>query len=88
MEVIENKTFVNEVVAVDGKTFKACTFTGATLTYGGGELPSFINCQFSSVSLQFVSAASNTLKFLRGLQRGGFSPAVRNIINGIRAVKV
>lgn len=88
METIENKTFQNEPVAVEGKAFNACVFNGATLIFSGGEMPSFTNCRFADVSLQFEDAAENTLKFLSGLRGGGFGPAVDSIANNIRQGKI
>ncbi|NDJ84933.1 MAG: hypothetical protein GYB66_03515 [Chloroflexi bacterium] len=84
MEVVENQTFRSETITVDDTQFKNCLFDNASLVYAGGALPSFVDCQFRSVSLQFTAAAANTLEFLGGLRRGGFAPAVDKIINGVR----
>ena len=87
MENVENQTFRNKTVRVDGTEFKDCTFYDATLVYAGGALPKFVNCTFSSVTLQFESAAAKTLKFLGGVSGGGFTPAVGKIMLGIREKK-
>jgi hypothetical protein len=86
MTRIENQSFGNEVVSVDGKQFVACTFNNSTLLYAGGELPSFGACQFNEVALQFEDSAVKTIKFLSGLREGGFSQAVDKIIQGIRQI--
>lgn len=84
MASVENTVFQNEAVAVDGTQFKNCTFSNATLVFAGGDLPSFVDCQFRSVALEFDGAAVNTFKFLTGMQAGGFSQAVSGILAGIR----
>lgn len=84
MELVEKQTFRNEVVMVDDTEFNGCVFDRAELVYAGGELPSFVNCQFNEVSLQFTDAAANTFKFLSGLRKGGFSPAIDKIVKGVR----
>lgn len=83
-ELIENKHFENEAVPVDGVQFKNCAFTRASLVYGGGVLPSFVDCQFNGVALDFSGPAANTLQFLSGLRRGGFAPAIDKIVDGVR----
>ncbi|MCB0116805.1 MAG: hypothetical protein R2873_26965 [Caldilineaceae bacterium] len=86
MERIENQTFHNEAVSVDGKQFIACVFDNCTLAYAGGEVPAFHKCQFVDVSLQFSESAVDTLKFLSGLREGVFTQAVDKIIQGVRQV--
>lgn len=88
MTSVENKTFQSESVPVDGQEFKSCTFNDATLVYGGGALPTFVNCQFSGVSLHFEGAAGKTLQFLSGLSAGGFAPAVEKIVEGVRSQRL
>ena len=82
--VTAGTTFRGVVVEVDGRRFVNCVFIEATLVYGGGPLPSFVECTFDDVSLQFADAAADTLKFLSGLQVGGFGPAVAKIFDSIR----
>lgn len=72
MERIENQTFQDQSVSVDGKRFVACTFESCTLLYTGGDVPAFAKCRFNDVSLQFGESAVDTLKFLSGLREGGF----------------
>ncbi len=82
--IVEQKIFRDEEVHVDGQQFKNCRFERATLVYAGGDLPSFVNCHFVQVSLDFTDTAANTLSFLGGLHKGGFAPAVDKIIKGVR----
>jgi hypothetical protein len=84
MNTVEKQTFSNKAVTVDGIEFKGCTFENSALVYAGGELPSFVDCQFNGVSLKFEDAAANTLSFLSGLRKGGFAPAVDKIVKSIR----
>ena len=84
MNTVENETFQNKAVTVDGIEFKGCLFENSALVYNGGELPSFIDCQFNGITLKFSDAAANTLDFLSGLRKGGFAPAVDKIVNEIR----
>jgi hypothetical protein len=86
MERIENQTFQDQSVSVDGKRFVACTFESCTLLYTGGDVPAFAKCRFNDVSLQFGESAVDTLKFLSGLREGGFTQAVDKIIQGIRQI--
>jgi len=83
-ETVQNETFLDTTVMVDGKHFARCTFNGATLVYGGGALPAFDHCTFNNIRLQFADKAANTLEFLSGLHRGGFPRAVNRIAANIR----
>lgn len=87
MVKIVNKTFHNESVTVDGKDFSECTFTNTVLIYAAGEVPSFSNCTFDAVALEFEGAATHTLQFLSGLYRGGFSRSVEAVFDTIREKK-
>lgn len=84
METFEKQTFDGDVISVDGKQFKTCRFVNVTFVYAGGQLPTFTNCQFSGVSLQFEGPAARTVRYLNGLHRGGFSAAVTSVLDGIR----
>lgn len=84
MELVENKIFYNETVVVDDKQFVNCDFEGSSLLYDGGALPTFTQCKFDRVSLQFGDAAANTLQFLSKLRHGGFSPAVDRLLDSVR----
>jgi hypothetical protein len=83
-QIVRNVTFQQEDVAVDGKQFEGCTFTNTALVYGGGPKPAFVNCQFNDVSLEFADNATNTLRYLNGLNQGGFARAVSKIFENIR----
>jgi hypothetical protein len=87
MQMIENQTFRDQAVEVDGKQFQRCVFQNARLDYAGGALPVFIDCKFSNVSLGFAEGAANTIAFLSGLQGRGFEVAVSKLTAAIREHK-
>lgn len=84
MELVQSKIFQKESITVDDKQFVDCDFIDASLIYNGGTLPSFDQCQFSGVSLQFGDAAGNTLRFLSGMRSGGFMTAIDRLLDNIR----
>lgn len=84
MEDVVKQSFSNQTVVVDGKQFNGCVFVNATLVYTGGQVPDFVNCRFSGITLEFEDSADNTLRFLTGLRRGGFVAAVDKILNSAR----
>ncbi|MGJ3239676.1 MAG: hypothetical protein ACFE0Q_13280 [Anaerolineae bacterium] len=84
MAWIENASYENERVQIDGKSYRDCTFTDVTLVYSAGILPIFENCTFNNIQLDFSAEADNTLLFLSGLYRGGFAHSVEAIFDAIR----
>jgi len=86
MSWIEGQIFQDEVVAVDGQSYRDCRFSNTTLTYAAGIIPTFADCQFENVSLEFGDAACNTIAFLTGLHQGGLSRSVELIFDSIRMV--
>ena len=82
---IDNASYNNEIVQVDGKSFRNCTFTDVTIVYAAGIMPQFDSCIFNNVNLKFSEEADNTLLFLSGLYEGGFSNSVEAIFNVIRS---
>jgi len=85
VETVTNKFFDDEIVYVDNNAFIGCSFSEVTLVYTGGVLPEFTNCQFDSVALRFEDTASKTLKFLSDLPDLGFSGALDDVVQSIRA---
>lgn len=84
MDAVNNQTFTQERVSVDGKAYTDCTFTNVTLVYGAGTVPTFTDCTFANTNLVFEGAASSTLQFLSGLYQGGFARSVDAIFENIR----
>ncbi|NDJ84934.1 MAG: hypothetical protein GYB66_03520 [Chloroflexi bacterium] len=87
MSTIQNKTFSNEVIVVDGNRYEVCSFTNCRLVYQGGELPSFVRCEFEVVNIQLEDSAFNTLKYLTGLYSGGLSEAVEDTLTVVERGK-
>ncbi len=46
---VSRKTFTNEQIEVDGKSFDHCTFTNPTFTFHGNGPWQFMECQFHGV---------------------------------------
>ena len=84
MKSVEHQTFRDATVEVDDTEFTNCVFENVSFVFAGGSLPKFVDCQFRNISLNFTDAADNTLRFLGGLRKGGFAPAVDKILKGIR----
>ena len=47
MSVIEDKGFVNEVVDIDGKFFRRCSFINCSFVYSGAEGSGLQDCGFT-----------------------------------------
>lgn len=84
MELVENKLFHGETLVVDGKAFKSCDFENTIFIYSGGQRPTFADCQFINVDLQFEDSAANTLQFLSNLRGVGFTQAVDSMLAGVK----
>lgn len=85
--VVQDMSFSSGEETVDGKEYRGCTFNNVALVYGGGEEPTFVNCKFGDVSLQFTGSAADTLVFLNSMASGGFRQAVSKIADNIRGIK-
>lgn len=84
MATIENQTFTDENVAVDGNRYVTCTFTDCKLVFAGGELPVFDRCAFNGTSVQLEDRAFQTVKYLNGLYRGGLTQPVDTVVEAVR----
>jgi hypothetical protein len=74
MEDVTGRTFGQELVETDGKSFTECTFNASGLVYRGGEHPLFERCAFEGgVSWQFLGPALKTIQLLQriGNDQGG-----------------
>ncbi len=83
MATFTNETFRDETIALDGNTYQVCSFTNCRLTYSGGDLPSFVNCDFNGVSINLENGAFQTLRYLTGLYHGGLSGPVDSTLDRI-----
>lgn len=64
-------TFGQEEVEVDGVHFADCTFEGTTITYSGGEMPTFQNCHFTGVQFRFSGPAMRTISTVKAFTSAG-----------------
>ncbi len=68
MEEIVGRTFAGgEVVETDGNTFRDCAFESASLRYGGGSHPTFVDCTFGDIGWYFTDGALRTIQLLQQL---------------------
>lgn len=80
MATLQNETFKNQNVVVDGHRFERCTFTNCGLIYEGGELPTFDRCKFKSVNIQLAGSALRTTQYLSGMYQGGMAKPVEAVL--------
>ncbi|MBD9528661.1 hypothetical protein IB235_17735 [Paracoccus sp. PAR01] len=85
--VIENQTFRNETIEIDGIAFSMCTFENCTLVFRGGKPPGIMGCRFNDCFWSFGGPAANTMSFLTGLARGGMQSVVENTFANIMTGK-
>jgi len=66
MEEVSDRTFGQESVETDGKSFTGCTFESTVLIYRGGPHPFFDRCTFGpNNSWSFLGPALKTIQFLQ-----------------------
>jgi hypothetical protein len=67
---IENQTFEDQTVRLDGNQYSQCKFRRCVLQYGGSEIPELENCEFHECSWSFTEAAARTVQFMTALYHG------------------
>ena len=60
-------TFQGGRVALDGNSFKGCTFDSCELVFSGGIPPALSGCSFRNTSMKFEGTAGNTIAFLKAM---------------------
>ena len=66
MEDVTGRTFGQELVETDGRSFTDCTFNSSGLIYRGSEHPAFDRCTFDGeVTWQFLGPALKTIQLLQ-----------------------
>ena len=60
---VEGQVFENITIMMDNKYFMACSFSGCTLIYTGGDF-GWTDCKFDICILQFEGAALRSAKYL------------------------
>jgi hypothetical protein len=69
-EVMSRKSYLNETVEIDGKTFDHCSFTNVTLMYHGTASTSFLDSTFQgSLALRTDNVAAKGFGFLQSYLR-------------------
>ena len=73
----------HDTVVLDGETFSDCEFRNSRLVYSGGELPTFVGCQFENCEWRYDDAAARTLAFLKTVWGVGGKASVQATIKDI-----
>lgn len=67
-EAYANRTFEGEKIAVDGCTFKGCSFFRCELIYSGGKCPYLEDCaEDNETKWSFDGSAAETVSLIRNL---------------------
>ena len=67
MSIIQNQVFTEQAIEVDGNRYEGCLFSNCRLVYNGGDLPTFLDCEFQGVTIQLEDGAFQTVQYLKGL---------------------
>ena len=83
MNVIENQSFIDCTVEMDGKTFINCTFDGCVIRFVGSAVHSAVGCRFDDCGVSFDGAAYIVVMQLRAWISGGgnFGQTIQRILN-------
>ena len=68
VDIIQNRSFGQEDLRIDGTKFVDCTFHGTNFTYLGGSVPVFENCTFGDLTFELLGSARNTVLLIRKLR--------------------
>ena len=68
--LVENKTFEDQTVEIDGKEFKGCVFKNCLIQFNGKAQMGLSNCQFHGCSLGMSGAAGLTVGYLKAIYHG------------------
>jgi hypothetical protein len=85
MEEVRGKSFQNERLDIDGKTFRECRFDSCTFVYSGGEVVGFSECNFASpCQVELDGAALSTARVLAAMWDSNLRPLVLPVVMGIQ----
>ena len=85
MTAYEGQTFADEVIALDGNSFKDCRFSRCKLVFTGIADPILMGNHFDpACTYQFDGPALRTLQFLAALYADGGSRLVEGTFESIR----
>ena len=65
MAILEDRTFTNETVHIDGTIFRRCILARCRLVYSGGDIAGFDGCTIDECDWFLEGAALRTLLFMR-----------------------
>lgn len=68
---IENRSFQDEQVVLDGNTYTNCTFRRCVMVYSATSEMSLTNCRLEGVEWAFDGPAARVLSFLHATYQGG-----------------
>jgi hypothetical protein len=80
-------TFQGGRVALDGNSFKGCTFDSCELVFSGGIPPALSGCSFRNTSMRFEGTAGNTIAFLKAMATpsSGLQRVIRDTFRALSA---
>jgi hypothetical protein len=85
MPAYEDRVFTNEVVDLDGNSFKDCTFKACKLVFNGVADPVLVGNRFDpACTYVFDGPALRTLQFLAALYIDGGAHLVEGTFDSIR----
>jgi hypothetical protein len=79
--IVENRTYKDQTVRIDGTLFVRCRFDNCKLIFKAQDLVGFDHCDLIECQWVFDGPAENALLFLSALYRLG--PAGQDLVEGI-----
>lgn len=61
---VEDQTFEDDTIRIDGNTYVRCTFQGCTFLFSASEPFGFDDCRFDRCACAFSGAAKLTVQFM------------------------
>lgn len=85
---VENETFSNQEVVLDGNFFSRCSFENVTLVYRGDELFGIEHCEFvGEMQFKFDGPAGNTLRWMQVITEGMGALGKAHVLGAFPAAK-
>jgi hypothetical protein len=76
--------FDQQMISIDGGTFRDCKFTSCVLFFSGVLPVDLRGSTFSECRWEFAGPAGNTISFLRALYERGEKPLVEAVFANVR----
>lgn len=87
LEVISNRTFVNERVDIDGVNFQDCSFSDCIMVFSGKAVFLFERCKTERSQIKYEGAAETTIEALACMYASGMKAYVEGMFELIRNPK-